>query len=107
MTTVISVENPCPDGSTRSPALPLSFASGTTPALAGGARVVGGSARECCGSPCRRAEWMRRDNVTGFIPNPHESEIGVGFLTHLLRRFLRLPSSFLGLPSTPALFTAT
>jgi hypothetical protein len=31
-------------------------------------------------------EWMRRGNVTGFIPNSHEGEIGVGFLTRLLRQ---------------------
>jgi hypothetical protein len=31
-------------------------------------------------------EWMRRGNVTVIIPNPHESEIGVGFLTRLLRQ---------------------
>ena len=31
-------------------------------------------------------EWMRRGNVTVIIPNPHEGEIGVGFLTRLLRQ---------------------
>ena len=29
---------------------------------------------------------MRRGNVTIIIPNPHEGEIGVGFLTRLLRQ---------------------
>jgi len=31
-------------------------------------------------------EWMRRGNVTVIIPNPHEGEISVGFLTRLLRQ---------------------
>lgn len=31
-------------------------------------------------------EWMRRGNVTVIIPNPHEGEIGVGFLTRLIRQ---------------------
>ena len=29
---------------------------------------------------------MRRGNVTIIIPNPHDGEIGVGFLTRLLRQ---------------------
>ena len=29
---------------------------------------------------------MRRGNVTVIIPNQHEGEIGVGFLTRLLRQ---------------------
>ena len=31
-------------------------------------------------------EWMRRGNATGFIPNSHEGEIGVGFLTRFFRQ---------------------
>jgi hypothetical protein len=31
-------------------------------------------------------EWMRRGNLTVIIPNQHEGEIGVGFLTRLLRQ---------------------
>ena len=33
-----------------------------------------------------RHPQMRRSNVTVIIPNPHEGEIGVGFLTRLLRQ---------------------
>ncbi len=33
-----------------------------------------------------RHPQMRRGNVTVIIPNPHEGEIGVGFLTRLLRQ---------------------
>ncbi len=33
-----------------------------------------------------RHPQMRRGNVTVIIPNLHESEIGVGFLTGLLRQ---------------------
>lgn len=33
-----------------------------------------------------RHPQMRRGNVTVIIPNPHEDEIGVGFLTRLLRQ---------------------
>ena len=33
-----------------------------------------------------RHPQMRRGNITIIIPNPHEGEIGVGFLTHLLRQ---------------------
>ena len=33
-----------------------------------------------------RHPQMRRGNVTVVIPNPHEGEIGVGFLTRLLRQ---------------------
>ena len=29
---------------------------------------------------------MRRGSVTVIIPNPHEGDIGVGFLTRLLRQ---------------------
>jgi predicted RNA binding protein YcfA (HicA-like mRNA interferase family) len=29
---------------------------------------------------------MRRGNVTVILPNPHEGDIGVGFLTRLLRQ---------------------
>ena len=29
---------------------------------------------------------MRRGNVTLIIPNPHEGDIGIGFLTRLLRQ---------------------
>ena len=29
---------------------------------------------------------MRRGNVTGFIPNSHEGDIGEGFLTRLLKQ---------------------
>lgn len=31
-------------------------------------------------------EWIRRGNLTVIIPNPHEGEISVGFLTRLLRQ---------------------
>ena len=33
-----------------------------------------------------RHPQMRRGNVTVIIPNPHEGEISVGFLTRLLRQ---------------------
>lgn len=33
-----------------------------------------------------RHPQMRRGNVTVIIPNLHEGEIGMGFLTHLLRQ---------------------
>ena len=33
-----------------------------------------------------RHPQMRRGSVTVIVPNPHESEIGVGFLTRLLRQ---------------------
>jgi predicted RNA binding protein YcfA (HicA-like mRNA interferase family) len=33
-----------------------------------------------------RHPQMRRGDVTVIIPNPHEGEIGVGFLTRLLRQ---------------------
>lgn len=33
-----------------------------------------------------RHPQMRRGNITVIIPNPHEGEIGVGFLTRLLRQ---------------------
>ena len=33
-----------------------------------------------------RHPQIRRGNVTVIIPNPHEGEIGVGFLTRLLRQ---------------------
>jgi len=33
-----------------------------------------------------RHPQMRRGDVTVIIPNPHEDEIGVGFLTRLLRQ---------------------
>ena len=33
-----------------------------------------------------RHPQMRRGNVTIIIPNPHDGEIGVGFLTRLLRQ---------------------
>ena len=33
-----------------------------------------------------RHPQMRRGNVTVVIPNPHEGEISVGFLTRLLRQ---------------------
>jgi len=33
-----------------------------------------------------RHPQMRRGNVTVIIPNSHEGEIGVGFLTRLLRQ---------------------
>ena len=33
-----------------------------------------------------RHPQMRRGNVTVIIPNPHEGEIRVGFLTRLLRQ---------------------
>ena len=33
-----------------------------------------------------RHPQMVRDNLTLIIPNPHEGDIGVGFLTRLLRQ---------------------
>lgn len=33
-----------------------------------------------------RHPQMRRGDVTVIIPNPHEGDIGVGFLTRLLRQ---------------------
>ena len=33
-----------------------------------------------------RHPQIRRGNITVIIPNPHEGEIGVGFLTRLLRQ---------------------
>jgi predicted RNA binding protein YcfA (HicA-like mRNA interferase family) len=33
-----------------------------------------------------RHPQMRRGNITVIIPNPHDGEIGVGFLTRLLRQ---------------------
>ena len=50
-------------------------------------------------------EWMRRGNATGIIPNSHEGEIGVGFLTRLLRPLplvLRPPSLVFLLPDQKA-----
>ncbi len=31
-------------------------------------------------------EWVRGGNITVIIPNPHEGQIGVGFLTRILRQ---------------------
>jgi predicted RNA binding protein YcfA (HicA-like mRNA interferase family) len=33
-----------------------------------------------------RHPQMRRGDVTVIVPNPHEGDIGVGFLTRLLRQ---------------------
>ncbi len=33
-----------------------------------------------------RHPQMRRDDITIIIPNPHEGDISVGFLTRLLRQ---------------------
>lgn len=46
-------------------------------------RILAGDTRKPVLS---EVEWMRRGNVTLIIPNSHEAEIGVGFLTRLLRQ---------------------
>ena len=43
-----------------------------------------------------RHPQLRRGNVTLIIPNPYEGEIGVGFLTRLLRQAGVTLSEWLG-----------
>ncbi len=43
-----------------------------------------------------RHPQMRRGNVTVIIPNPHEGDIGVGFLRRLLRQALVSQEEWLG-----------
>ena len=43
-----------------------------------------------------RHPQMRRGDVTVIIPNPHEGDIGVGFLRRLLRQALVSHEEWLG-----------